>query len=452
MNDAGTNAAITAKEANERAPDEKAESVKAAPPELNPKLTKPGVNDATTEASAAEAKATSSDQGTSPVIATTAELNPNPTKPTANDAVIDATSMVEDSEVMVATVSDSIPTVMATNDDGGTAPELNPKLTKPGENDAATEVLAAEAKATASDQGTSPVIVTAAELNPNPTKPTANDAVIDAALMVEDSEVMVATVSDSIPTVMATNDNGGTVSQGKVSQPPSVDQMVLDLKRKIAEATENKSSDATAEGSVEPAMVSLSALSLMSPSPGPKADEYQPAPQYTPSPGPFPDKNRPRTRSTTSPDPKKKQSPFSAVADESLMHSGRNFDALVGMDSLTKAAFHWTLRIHPKYTQAYLDHAYNIVHVFRKRVIRVLHVIEPKEGGAVQDDEDKKDGKPDPNEKLVEVGSPDSIKTDSPSNENLQTLCSHLCVLARCLCIGFVVRFGWTRVHIGNNT
>jgi hypothetical protein len=33
MNDAGTNIAITAKEANERAPDEKAESVKAAPPE-----------------------------------------------------------------------------------------------------------------------------------------------------------------------------------------------------------------------------------------------------------------------------------------------------------------------------------------------------------------------------------------------------------------------------------
>jgi hypothetical protein len=32
MNDAGTNAAITAKEANERAPDERADYVKAAPP------------------------------------------------------------------------------------------------------------------------------------------------------------------------------------------------------------------------------------------------------------------------------------------------------------------------------------------------------------------------------------------------------------------------------------
>jgi hypothetical protein len=93
-----------------------------APPELNPKLTKPGENDAATEASAAEAKAMASDQGTSPVIATAAELNPNPTKPTANDAGIDATSTVEDPEVMVATVSDSIPTVMATNDDGSTPP------------------------------------------------------------------------------------------------------------------------------------------------------------------------------------------------------------------------------------------------------------------------------------------------------------------------------------------
>jgi hypothetical protein len=274
--------------------------------------------------------------------------------------------------------------------------------------------LAAEAKPTASDQGTSPVIATEAELNPNPIKPTANVDVIDVTSMVEDSEVMVATVPDSIPTVMATNDNGGTVSQGEVSQPPSVDQMVLDLKRKIAKAAENKSLDATAE---ESAMVSLSALSLMSPSPGPKVDEYQPATQYPPSPGPFPDKIHPRTRSTMSPDPKKKQSPLSAVADESLMHSGRNFDALVGMDSLSKAAFHRTLCRHPKYTQAYLDHAYDIVHDFRKCDIRVLHEIDPKEEGAVQDDEEKKDGKPDPTEKPVEIGSPDSIKMDSPSNQ-----------------------------------
>jgi hypothetical protein len=255
-------------------------------------MTKPGENNAAEEASAAEAKALASDQGTSPVIATAAKLNPpNPTKPTANDAGIDVTSTVEDPEVMVATVSDSIPTVMATNDNGRTPPELNQKLTQPGKNDAATDASAAEAK--------------------------------------------------------ATNNESGTVSQREVSQPPSVDQMVLDLKRKIAVAAENKSSDATAEGlveeskssdataegsvkennssdataavsvkdsksldgtaewSVEPAMVSLSALSAMSPSPGPKADEYQPATQYSPSPGPFTEKNRRRTRSTTSRDPRK---------------------------------------------------------------------------------------------------------------------------------------------------
>ena len=58
-----------------------------------------------------------------------------------------------------------------------------------------------------------------------------------------------------------------------------------------------------------------------------------------------------------------------------------------------------------------------IVHDFRKCDIRVLHKIDQKEGGAVQDEEEKKDGKPDPTQKLVEIRSPDSIKTDSPSNK-----------------------------------
>jgi hypothetical protein len=57
--------------------------------------------------------------------------------------------------------------------------------------------------------------------------------VIDAASMVKYSEVMAATVPDAIPTVIATKVNGVLVSQGEVSQPPSVDQMVQDLKRKI---------------------------------------------------------------------------------------------------------------------------------------------------------------------------------------------------------------------------
>jgi hypothetical protein len=42
-----------------------------------------------------------------------------------------------------------------------------------------------------------------------------------------------------------------------------------------------------------------------------------------------------------------------------------------------------------------------------------------KEGGAVQDDEEKKHDKPDLTEKPVEIGSPDSIKTDSPSTNEM---------------------------------
>jgi hypothetical protein len=262
-------------------------------------------------------------------------------------------------------------------------------------------------------------------LQQNPTKPTANDAVIDATSMVEESEVMVATVPDSIPTVMATKDDVVTVSQGKVFQPPSVDQLLLDLKRKRAKAKENKSLDATAKGSVKPAMVSLSALSAMLPSPGPKTDKDQPVTQYTPSPGLTPDKNRPTTRSTPSPDPKKKQSPFlSAGDDESLMHSGRNFDTLVRVDSLSKAGFHWTLLRHPKYTQAYLDHAFDIVHDFCKCDIRVLHKINPKEGGAVQDDKEKKDNNQTRprNRSVLEVQTPQDGFTFQRNGDRISTL------------------------------
>jgi hypothetical protein len=263
-------------------------------------------------------KEIATEEGVDAVQASSQEFNPKSTQSSMNDAGNDAITAKEANERAADEKTDSVKAA---------PPELNPKLTKPVKNDAATKASAAEAKATASDQGTSPVIATEAELNPNRTKPTAKDAVIDATSMVEDSEVMAATVPDSIPTVIGTKDNGVLVSQGEVSQPPSVDQMVQDLKRKMAKAAESKSSDATAEGSVEPAMVSLSAFSEMSPSPGPKADKYQPATQYTPSPGPTPDKNRATTRSTPSPDPKKKQSSLSAGADESLMHSDRNFDA-----------------------------------------------------------------------------------------------------------------------------
>jgi hypothetical protein len=346
-----------------REPHEKADAVKATAPEFNPEQTKLGENDAATEASAPEAKTTASDEGATPVKATAAELNPNPTKSTENNAVTDATSPKAKERG-----PDSIPTDVTTNDNG-TSASLGGVLN-----------------------------------GPTPDK------------MVEDSEAM-ATAPDSIPTDIATKDNGILASQGTVSQPPSVDQMVQDLKQKIAVAEENKSLNAPAEVSVEPAMVSLSALSAMWPSPGLKAEKYRPAAQYTSSPGPTPDKNRATTRSTPSPDPKKKKSPLAAGADESLMHSGRNFDALVGMDSLTKGAFHRNLRRHPKYTQSYLDHAYDIVHDFRKCDICVLHEIRPKEGEAVQDDKEKKVGEPDPTKKSIEIGSPNSNKTDSPSNK-----------------------------------
>jgi hypothetical protein len=305
----------------------------------------------------------------------------------------------------------------------------DPKQTKLGENNAVIEATAPEAKAAASDMGENHVKATAAELNPNPTKSTENNAVTDAtAPMAENSEVM-ATAPDSIPAVIATQGNEFSASQDKLSQPPSVDQMVQELKKMLVK--EKQSSNAPAEVTVEPAMVSLSALSATTPSPGPKAEKKRPATQYAPRPGLTTDKNLATTQSSPSPDPTKKKSPLAAVADQ------LNFDALFGMDSLSKAAYHRTLLRYPKYTQAYLDHAYNIVHDFQKCDIRVLHVIDPKEGVAVQEDEEKKDsapeintktgeavldeeankvGEPDPSKKLVEIGSPNSNQKDSPSN------------------------------------
>jgi hypothetical protein len=151
-----------------------------------------------------------------------------------------------------------------------------------------TEATAPEAKATASGVGANPVKATAAELNPNSTKSSENDAVTDAtAPMAEDLEAM-ATAPDSILMGTATQDNGILASQDEVSQPPSVDQMLQDLKQRIVK--ENQSSNAPAEVSVQPAMVSLSALSTKLPSPGPKAEKKRPVTQCTPSPGPTPEK------------------------------------------------------------------------------------------------------------------------------------------------------------------
>jgi hypothetical protein len=162
-------------------------------------------------------------------------------------------------------------------------------------------------------------------------------------------------------------------------------------------------------------------LSATLPGPGPKAEKKRPTTtQYTPSSGPKPDKNRPMTRSTPpSPDPKKLKSPLAAGANEPLMHSGRNFDTLVRMASLTKVVFQQDLRKSHKHTQSYLDHAYDIVHGIRKCHVCVLQEIKPKKGDAVLDDEEKKVSEPDPSKKRIEMRSPNSNQKDSPSNETV---------------------------------
>jgi hypothetical protein len=157
-------------------------------------------------------------------------------------------------------------------------PELNQKLTQPVENDAATDASAAEAEATNDNNGT----VSQREVSQPPSvdqmvldlkrkvavaaESKASDGTAEGS--VKENKSSDATVLMSVKenkssdgsakgsveenkSSDATNDNDGTVSQREVSQPPSVDQMVLDLKRKIAVAAESKSSDGTAEGSVE---------------------------------------------------------------------------------------------------------------------------------------------------------------------------------------------------------
>jgi hypothetical protein len=163
------------------------DSVIATRPDLS-QLPKLGKKDAAT------------DERANAVQETSPELSPNPTKSSENT---DATAIVAN----------------------------DPKQTKLGENDAVIEATAPEAKATASDVRANPVKATAAEPNPDPTKLTENDAVTDAtAPMAENSEAM-AMAPDSIPAGTATQENGISASQDEVSQPPSVDQMLQDLKK-----------------------------------------------------------------------------------------------------------------------------------------------------------------------------------------------------------------------------
>jgi hypothetical protein len=107
-------------------------------------------------------KEVATDERPDAVQASSPEFNPKPTQSNMNDAGTNAAiTAKEANERAPDEKAESVKTA---------PPELNPKLTKLGENDAAQEASAAEAKATASDQGTSPVIATAAQLNPNPTK------------------------------------------------------------------------------------------------------------------------------------------------------------------------------------------------------------------------------------------------------------------------------------------
>jgi hypothetical protein len=184
-------------------------------------------------------------------------------------------------------------------------------------------------------------------------------------------------------------------------------------------------------------IVSLSALSAASPSP--KTVPDKPATRSTPSPGtPTAKKSRPATRSTPSPDAKKKNNPQAALslessmtrsspsldakkkknqqvagANESSMHSGIDFDVLVGMDSITKYDFHMRQRSGHRVTQPYLDDAYNLVLDFRQCHIRVVHSITRK-----KDDEEKEVDEPDPREQPIELESPNSDPNE-PSTDDM---------------------------------
>jgi hypothetical protein len=83
-------------------------------------------------------------EGADLVQASSPEFNPKPTQSSMNDAGTNAA--ITGKEANKRAPDEKAESVKAA------PPELNPKLTKPGENDATTEALAAEAKATASDQ------------------------------------------------------------------------------------------------------------------------------------------------------------------------------------------------------------------------------------------------------------------------------------------------------------
>jgi hypothetical protein len=102
------------------------------------------------------------------------------------------------------------------------------------------------------------------------------------------------------------------------------------------------------------------------------------------------------------------------------MPSVRNFDDLFQIDSFTKVAFQRELHREHKYTKAYLDHAYNLVHDFRNRFdICVVHEVKPKKDEANSDDEEKKAGVSDPARKQTKGDIPKSSIFYSPSDKRV---------------------------------
>jgi hypothetical protein len=159
------------------------------------------------EGSATEAKVPESEQRTSPVITIAAELNTSK-------------SSVEDPEFTVAVAAES-------KSSDGTA-EGSVEENKSSD---ATVVMSVEEKK--SSDGSAEVSV-------------ADNKSSDATVLmsVEENKSSDGSAEGSVEenkSSDATDDNDGTVPQREVSPPPSVDQMILDLKRKIAVAAERKS-------------------------------------------------------------------------------------------------------------------------------------------------------------------------------------------------------------------
>jgi hypothetical protein len=142
---------------------------------------------------------------------------------------------MEDKKSQKAPTIDSI---IGTDPDIIQPPKTEVKEVVSHEGADAQEGSATEANVPESEQRTSPVITIAAELNTsNPTKPTKHDAENDVTATVEDPEFTVAVAAES-------KSSDGT-AEGSVEENKSSDATV------VMSVEEKKSSDGSAEVSVE---------------------------------------------------------------------------------------------------------------------------------------------------------------------------------------------------------